>query len=95
MIIYVDIDGTICRTQGNDYKNACPVPENINKVNKMYHEGHCIIYWTARGTSSGINWRGFTIKQLKSWGCLFHDVRIWKPSYDLFIDDKAKTIEEL
>ena len=59
-----------------------------------YHEGkkegipNTIIYWTARGTMSGINWFTVTLSQLNEWGCKFHELRMGKPAYDLFIDDK-------
>ena len=35
MIIYVDIDGTICETQGSDYRDAKPKKEQIYKINKI------------------------------------------------------------
>jgi len=28
------------------------------------------------------------MKQLKEWGCKFHELKMGKPAYDLFIDDK-------
>ena len=49
MRIFVDIDETICFYDGVDrlgYKNAIPNVENINKINKLYNEGHEITYWT-------------------------------------------------
>ena len=30
-----------------------------------------------------------TTNQLKRWGVLYHKIEFGKPSYDLFIDDKA------
>ena len=47
-----------------------------------------IIYWTARGTVTGIDWKDITEKQLKSWGAKYHELKMGKPAYDLFIDDK-------
>ena len=95
MIIYVDIDGTICETQDSDYRNAKPRKEQIYKINKLYDKGNTIIYWTARGTVTQINWLPFIEEQLGRWGCRYHDVRVGKPQYDLWIDDKSKRIEEL
>ena len=95
MRIYCDIDGTICQTNGNDYQNAVPIQANIDKMNKLYNEGNVIIYWTARGSSSGQDLLFFTLKQLVGWGCKCNSVQVGKPSYDLFIDDKSKRIEEL
>ena len=96
MLIYVDIDGTICETDNSDYVNSQPIQKNINKINKLFDEGHTIIYWMARGQSTGLNWAELTLKQLKEWGCKFHNVSIReKPMYDMLIDDKAKRIEEV
>jgi len=94
MVIFVDIDGTICRTV-DGYENAKPIYENIAKINKLYNEGHTIVYWTARGGNTGIDWSALTRKQLDEWGCLRHDLRLNKPSYDLFVEDKSVRIEEL
>ena len=99
MIIVVDIDGTICtQDDKNDfagYTEAKPIQENIDKINKLYKKGNTIIYWTARGTVTGINWLDLCRAQLEDWGCLYHDVRVGKPQYDLWIDDKSKRAEEL
>ena len=95
MIIYVDIDGTICEIDGSDYRNAKPRKEQIYKINKLYDKGNTIIYWTARGTVTQINCLPFIEEQLGRWGCRYHDVRVGKPQYDLWIDDKSKRIEEI
>ena len=89
MIIYVDVDETICVTPScRNYSLASPLKERIEKINKLYDEGNTIIYWTARGTTSGIDWRDVTEKQFKRWGVKYHDLKLGKPNYDLFIDDK-------
>jgi hypothetical protein len=90
----VDIDNTICHTNGNDYYNSQPYIERIQKINKLYNSGHRIIYWTARGGLSGIDWTELTKQQLESWGCHYHEIRMWKPSYDFWIDDKAINSED-
>ena len=92
--IFVDIDGTIC-SQEKDYANAVPWIEQIEKINKLYDEGHTIVYWTARGSQTGIDWGQVTRAQLVKWGCKYHEVRFGKPEYDLFICDKTKRIEEI
>lgn len=89
MIIYVDIDETICLTASDrNYANAKPLKERIAKINKLYDEGNTIIYWTARGTGTGINWQDVTEKQFKKWNVKYHELKFQKPIYDLFIDDK-------
>jgi len=95
MIIYIDIDETICETpESRDYSLASPIEQNIEKANKLYDEGNTIIYWTERGTVSGIDWRQTTFDQLTEWGVRFHDLKLGKPYYDLFIDDKNMNTED-
>ena len=99
MRIFVDIDGTICETPNLDgkwvYKLSSPIQAHVDKINKLYDEGHTIIYWTARGTVTKIDWIELTRQQLYDWGCKCHDVRVGKPQYDLWIDDKSMRIEEV
>ena len=95
MLIYVDIDGTVCTTVGG-YMNAKPNFEAFAKINRFYDEGNIIVYWTARGKTTGINWSELTGQQLTDWGCKFHDLIMnQKPNYDLLICDKTKRIEEI
>lgn len=89
MIIFVDIDETICTSPDNrDYRQASPIISNINKINELYESGDTIIYWTARGTGSGIDWREVTEEQFERWGVKYHELKFGKPIYDMFIDDK-------
>ena len=103
-IIYVDIDETIChygekfqkhvRVGTIDYSTAIPYTERIDKINKLFDQGKTIVYWTARGSRTGINWFQVTLKQLNDWGCKFTELKLGKPNYDLFIDDKNINSEE-
>lgn len=89
MVIYIDIDETICNSPNKpDYTTSTPIKENIAKANKLYDEGHLIVYWTARGTATGVDWSDLTKQQLDAWGVKRHGLKFGKPSYDLFIDDK-------
>ena len=93
MNIYVDIDETICISNG-DYENAKPMYDRIAKINRLYDDGNTITYWTARGAMTGINWYMVTAHQLHIWGCKYHELRMSEPAYDLFIDDKVINSEE-
>ncbi len=89
MVIYVDIDETICNSpEDRDYSRAVPMQDRIEKINKLYDEGNTIVYWTARGTGSGIDWKQTTMEQFQRWGVKCHGLMMGKPIYDLFIDDK-------
>ena len=97
-VAFVDIDETICfYPDVRRYDLSVPNYDNIAKINKMFDEGWKIIYWTARGSVSGKDYRNHTLTQLNSWGCKFHELKVGdeKPHFDLVIDDKAKRIEEL
>ena len=96
MLVYVDIDGTICNTVDGNYDESKPIRPNIEKINKLFDEGHTIVYWTARGAVSGIDWTDVTKAQLKRREAKHHDLRMnTKPHYDLLICDKTKRIEEI
>jgi|TARA_B100000446_G_C10365705_1_gene274768 histidinol phosphatase-like enzyme len=92
-----DLDGVICKTKSNNYKKSKPIKDAINKINRLYLEGHYILIYTSRfmGRSnekvSKANKMGYqlTLKQLKSWGVKFNKLKLGKPSYDIIIDDKS------
>tara|TARA_R100001510_G_C7596702_1_gene164553 strand:+ start:558 stop:872 length:315 start_codon:yes stop_codon:yes gene_type:complete len=89
MKIFVDIDETIFNTKKTDYNSSKPIKKNIDIVNKLYDEGHHITMWTARGAVSGIDWRVLTEQQLKDFGVKYHELRLDKPFFDIFVDDKT------
>ena len=89
MIYMVDIDGTIFETVNKNYPESKPIMNRINYFNKLYDKGHIIKYWTARGSGSGIDWYDLTLKQLQDAGAKFHEFNVGKPTYDIWIDDKA------
>jgi len=95
MIIYIDIDETICISpEDRNYTKSSPLKQNIEKANRLYDEGNTIDYWTARGTGSGIDWSEITKQQFDEWGVKYHDLKFGKPIYDLFIDDKNMNTED-
>tara|TARA_X000001036_G_scaffold359057_1_gene341672 strand:+ start:317 stop:679 length:363 start_codon:yes stop_codon:yes gene_type:complete len=105
--IYVDVDGTICTSRSlkninpeeykdiqSDYENAKPHIERIDYINSLYEKGDNIIYWTARGSVSGIDLKEFTKNQLKEWGAKYHDLDVGKkPHFDMYICDKSYNSE--
>jgi hypothetical protein len=93
MIRFIDIDGTICDTIGNDYERAIPNHYRIDLVDQWYDEGDYIVYWTARGATTKKDWRELTEKQLLEWCCKYHELRMDKPAFDALYDDRAFNAE--
>lgn len=90
----IDIDGTIC-SQEKDYAEAKPFLDRIKKINKLYDEGHTIIYFTARGTETGINWQEVTEKQFMMWGVKYHNLIFGKPAADCYLDDRMLSLDTI
>jgi len=89
-----DIDGTICTNTLGDYESAQPFQSRIEHINRLYEVGHTIKLFTARGSTTGIDWREVTELQLAEWGLRYHTLIMGKPFADFFIDDKATNSEE-
>lgn len=86
-----DLDGTLCtQMPSTEYLNAEPFPAAIAEVNRLFDAGHRVIIWTARGISSGIDWKKGTEDQLASWGLKYHELHVGtKLAADVYIDDKG------
>ena len=97
IIFCFDLDNVICITKKNNYNSSKPNKKAINLINNLYTKGHYIKIFTARymgrnnenqrkARSQGFN---LTTKQLKNWKVKYHKLIMGKPSYDIFVDDKA------
>jgi len=100
MLTYVfDLDGTLCTLTDGNYKDASPLTERIDVVNKLFWEGHQIVIFTARGmrsekgdsTKAKEKWECLTKEQLENWGVCYHKLILGKPAGDIYIDDKCIT----
>lgn len=93
----IDIDGvvTIIEKDNTDYANAKPNYEMIAKINKLYDAGNHIVFFTARGYVTGIDWREVTEKCFEEWGLKYHELIFGKPNADFYIDDRFLSFEAL
>ena len=93
----IDIDGTICTHEADlNYNNAKPLEDRIAYFNHLYNAGNRIVYQTARGYTSHIDWTEATKAQLNSWGVRYHElICSGKPSADYYIDDKAINVNDI
>jgi hypothetical protein len=89
LIYCFDIDGTLCTITDGEYAQAEPLVDRIVYVNQLYDSGHEIKLFTARGSTTGIDWRDLTEAQMAQWGVRYHELILGKPEADIFIDDKA------
>jgi hypothetical protein len=90
-----DIDGVICTTYKRDYIKAKPKKKVITLINNLFKKNYIIIFtarYMGRNNDNPIkaSQQGYkkTYKQLINWGLKFHELRLGKPSYDVFVDDK-------
>ncbi|MHC4921877.1 MAG: cytidylyltransferase domain-containing protein, partial [Planctomycetota bacterium] len=94
MIYCFDIDGTLCTNTDGSYAAAEPFPEVVAQVNALGAAGHRVILYTARGSGTGIDWRGLTERQLKSWGVHYDELHLGKPTADIYVDDKGIHVDD-
>ena len=94
MTFCFDIDGTLCSNTEGDYESAKPFKDVVREVNQLYDEGNTIYFQTARGATTGIDWRALTESQLAAWGVRYHGLYLGKPTADVYIDDKAVRFED-
>lgn len=91
-----DIDGVVAQIRKDlSYGETGPIEEMVKIVNKLYDMGNRIVFFTARGYVTGIDWYETTEKQLKEWGLKFHELHMGKPNADYYVDDKMLSLSFL
>jgi hypothetical protein len=94
-VLCFDLDNTLCKTKGTDYKKSKPIQKKINFINSLA-KSYTILIFTARfmgrekGNIAKAKKRGFifTKNQLNNWGLKFDKLIFGKPTYDILVDDK-------
>ena len=96
IIFCFDLDNVICITKKNNYNSSKPNKKAINLINNLYTKGHYIKIFTARYMGRFRENKKMVLKKkletksyLMKWGLKFNELIMCKPSYDVFIDDKA------
>lgn len=90
--VYVfDIDGTITNeTDGWDYVNRTPKNHVIELIQKLYKTAY-IILWTSRLSID----EKVTRAWLRKHNVPYHELKFDKMFFDLYICDKAISVEEI
>lgn len=92
-----DIDGVVDSMPSGSkvYSDAVPDKKMIERINKLYDAGNYIIFFTARGYVTGMDWRAVTEKQFEVWGLKYHELIFGKPNADYYIDDKMLAMDKI
>ena len=98
-ILCFDLDNVICTTNKlKEYHKSKPKKKIIKFINNLYEtNNYKIKVFTARGmgkfkgnkTLVKKKYYQLTQNQLKKWGLKYHELIMYKTSYDLFVDDKT------
>tara|TARA_Y100000590_G_C15703823_1_gene1007800 strand:+ start:2050 stop:2415 length:366 start_codon:yes stop_codon:yes gene_type:complete len=96
-IFCFDLDNVICTTKKANYSRAKPKKNVVKTINDLYQNGHYIKIFTARymGRNNENQKKAYkfgfnkTLKQLKKWNLKFHELILGKPTFDIYVDDKA------
>lgn len=92
----VDLDGTLCETDGEDYEHARPMWDRIEALNALHRAGHHVVVWTARGNGSNEDYRALTEKQLDEWNVRRDGLIVGDKEWaDVYVDDRMKAPEEV
>tara|TARA_B110000977_G_scaffold201145_1_gene294375 strand:+ start:4066 stop:4416 length:351 start_codon:yes stop_codon:yes gene_type:complete len=96
-IICFDLDNVIVKTIKNDYKNSKPIKKNIKFINTLYEKNFYIKIFTSRYMGRNKQNCKKVMKKFKitekflkeNCNLKFNELIMCKPSYDIFVDDKA------
>ena len=84
MIIFADVEENICNIEDEDFSSCVPDFNKIEKMNNLYEKGHHIVYWSSKPKNSTI-WFNYIIERFKNWNVKYHELRLTKPSFDLYV----------
>ena len=91
-----DLDGVIAQlSPENDYTRAEAYAPGVAMVNRLHDLGNRIVVYTARGTTTGLDWTETTREQLARWGVRHHELRFGKPAADYYVDDRMMSLATL
>lgn len=95
LTIAIDVDGTVADCSGinfskvdknpNELMKAKPIKGARKAVNKLYQQGHKIVFYSSRDKGS----KAVTRRWLKDHGFLFHHIEMEKFTAHIYIDDRA------
>jgi len=93
MLYAIDVDGTLCEDQFSwwEYEKAVPIIENIEKINKLFDDGHQVILYTSRREEN----RQVTLEWLEQNQVKYHGIIFDKFRADCYVDSCAKRMEEV
>lgn len=89
-VFAIDIDGVVA--DGKFWKGESIARQNeLDAVNRLYWQGHIIIYHTGRHPQ----YYALTYAWLVKNGAYFHALEMGKLTADFYIDDRNMSVDEL
>jgi CMP-N,N'-diacetyllegionaminic acid synthase len=91
-----DLDGVVfSRVVDGDYSSALPITPMVNTLLRLLDDGLTIVFHSARGSSTGIDWYPITRSHLDELGFSICPLFLGKPNGDFYLDDRSITLEQL
>ena len=87
-MVFVDIDGVLTLETKGAYSKRTPNRHNIARLSKLKEQGYKIVLWSSRFKRD----KKVTLEWLKKYEVPFDELRLGKPRYVAWIDDKAVNI---
>lgn len=89
----VDFDGTLTHGEAKFWEGEIEQPRQsvCEYVREKYYEDWTIIIWTARPWSEA----NMVAARLTEWEVPFHAIRCEKGGGDVYLDDRAKHVDDI
>jgi len=95
MKYYFGIDYVICDIDGSNYADAQPIMERIKIINKLFDEGHHIVYLSNREFEGeeGVTNTKLIHEQFQAWGCKYTTIILNNPIEGPYINTDVYSVD--
>ena len=93
MKYYFGIDNVICTTENDNYNEAIPLKERIEKINNLFDEGDEIYYISSRESEgeNGVKNTLLTHTQFEEWKCKYTKIYLTNSIEGTYVDNRNMT----
>jgi CMP-N,N'-diacetyllegionaminic acid synthase len=91
-----DLDGVVfSRVVDGDYSTAFPIMPMVSSLIGLLNDGLTIVFHSARGSATGIDWYSHTRSHLDKLGFSMCPLFLGKPHAHFYLDDRSITLQQL